>query len=60
MAEEKEVKQNESKVTKRTMIQISTSTTNTGQIIVTGLCNDGTVWYKVLYGNDEWKKVTPL
>ncbi len=60
MAEEKEVKQNETKTTKRTIIQISTSTTNTGQIIVTGLCNDGTVWYKVLHGNDEWKQVEKL
>ncbi len=53
--EETQVKQ-ESK-SQRKIIQISTSTTNTGQIIVTGLCNDGTVWYKVLHGNDEWKQV---
>ncbi len=56
--EETQVKQ-ESK-SQRKIIQISTSTTNTGQIIVTGLCNDGTVWYKVLHGNDEWKQVEKL
>jgi hypothetical protein len=59
MAEEKQVKQEESKPQKK-IVQITTSTTNTGQIVVTGLCNDGTVWYKVLTGNDEWKKVNPL
>ena len=59
MAEEKQVKQEESKPQKK-IVQITTSTTNTGQIVVTGLCNDGTVWYKVLTGNDEWKKVDPL
>lgn len=59
MAEEKQVKQEESKPQKK-IVQITTSTTNTGQIVVTGLCNDGTVWYKVLTGNDEWKKVNTL
>ena len=55
--EETQVKQEKSQ---KKIVQITTSTTNTGQIIVTALCNDGTVWYKILTGNDEWKKVESL
>jgi|694.fasta_scaffold28120_12 hypothetical protein len=55
--EETQVKQEKAQ---KKIVQITTSTTNTGQIIVTALCNDGTVWYKILTGNDEWKKVESL
>jgi hypothetical protein len=55
--EETQVKQEKAQ---KKIVQIATSTTNTGQIIVTALCNDGTVWYKILTGNDEWKKVESL
>jgi hypothetical protein len=55
--EETQVKQEKAQ---KKIVQITTSTTNTGQIIVTALCNDGAVWYKILTGNDEWKKVDPL
>ena len=52
---EQEVKQS------RKVIQISTSTTNTGQVIVTALCNDGTMWFRVVtseYG--DWHKVKAI
>jgi hypothetical protein len=55
--EETQVKQEKAQ---KKIVQITTSTTNTGQIIVTALCNDGTVWCKILTGNDEWKKVESL
>jgi hypothetical protein len=55
--EETQVKQEKAQ---KKIVQITTSTTNTGQIVVTSLCNDGTVWYKILTGNDEWKKVESL
>jgi hypothetical protein len=57
MAEEKQVKQEK---VERKVIQISTSTTNTGQIILTTLCNDGTIWRKILTGDDEWQQVKSI
>jgi hypothetical protein len=37
-------------------IQICTSTKNTGQIIITALCDDGTIWWKTLGSDDYWSK----
>ncbi len=43
MADEKtELKQESGP--KRKITQIATATTNSGRIIVTALCNDGTLW----------------
>ncbi len=42
----------------RKIIQISTSTTNTGRIVVTALCNDGTVWHRDVASSDEmWRQI---
>jgi hypothetical protein len=38
-------------------IQISTSTRNTGQIIITALCDDGSIWWKTIGSDDEWIKI---
>ena len=51
----------EKKPTKRKVVQMSTSTTTTGKIVVTVLCEDGTIWYRHLtdeYG--EWAQLKPL
>ena len=63
MATEQEVKQEskqESK-TKRTFVNISTSTTTTGRIIVFALCNEGNIWYRdILDDQQSWTKVKGL
>lgn len=45
---EQEVKQETKPETKqpRKFIHLSTSTTNTGRVVVTALCNDGTIWFR--------------
>lgn len=66
MSEEKpvEAKKETKKVdppSKRKIIQIETSSKPTGQIIVTALCDDGTIWYRSLiqdYG--DWVQVKPI
>ena len=57
MAEETkpEVKQ------KRKPIQISTSVTNTGQVILFALCDDGTIWQtRPLNEEYNWTQVRKL
>ena len=42
----------------RKIIQISTSTTNTGRVVVTALFNDGTICHRdVLSQDDTWRQI---
>lgn len=49
----------EKKPHKKKIIQLSTSTTTTGKIMVTVLCDDGSIWYRYLTDGD-WTMVKPL
>ena len=43
---------------KRKITQITTATTNSGRIIVTALCNDGTLWRRdVINDSTEWDQI---
>ena len=57
MADEKtELKQESGP--KRKITQISTATTNAGRIIVTALCNDGTLWRRdAMLDEVEWQQI---
>ena len=57
MADEKtELKQESGP--KRKITQITTTTTNSGRIIVTALCNDGTLWRRdVINDITEWEQL---
>lgn len=56
---EQEVKQ-ETKA-KRTFVHLSTSTTNTGRVIVTALCNDGTIWFRDVSQQEQaWAQLKGL
>lgn len=46
---------------KRKAIQITSSTTTTGRIIITALCNDGTMWWRdAISDYGDWTQVKPL
>lgn len=55
---EQEVKQEK---VKRMFVNIATSTTTTGRIVVTALCNDGTIWYRDIADElQSWTQVKGL
>lgn len=45
----------------RKFIHLSTSTTNTGRVIVTALCNDGTIWFRDVSQQEQaWAQLRGL
>jgi hypothetical protein len=59
MATEKETKTEvKLETTKRKVIQITSSPTNTGRTIVVALCNDGTIWWRdAMSVSTEWTRI---
>jgi hypothetical protein len=46
---------------KRKAIHISTATTTTGRIVVTALCDDGSIWKRDLMSEkDPWTEIPSL
>ena len=46
---------------KRKAVQITTATTTTGRIILTALCNDGTIWWRdAMADYGDWTQIKSL
>lgn len=45
----------------RKFVHLSTSTTNTGRVVVTALCNDGTIWFRDVSQQEQaWAQLRGL